>query len=130
MKTFITMHALIEYKGKYLILQRANDRSNPGYWNCVTGHIKEKENVEQTALREVKEETNLDGEIIKIGEPLIHYNRDQRWIILAYLIKVSDISNLRIDSRELQDYKWIEKDSDMVCKYKGFEETLKVLGIL
>lgn len=130
MKTLITMHALIEYQGRYLILQRADNRSNPGYWNCVTGHVKEEESVEETALREVKEETNLDGEIIKIGKPLIHFNKDQRWVILAYLIEVSDLSDLQIDRNEIQDYEWIEKDNEMVSKFKGFEETLKVLGIL
>jgi 8-oxo-dGTP pyrophosphatase MutT (NUDIX family) len=124
------MHALIQYKDKYLILQRADNRSNPGYWNCVTGHVKEKETVEETAIREVKEETNLYGEIIKTGGPFIHYNKDKRWVIFVYLIKVKDISNLKIDTNELQDYKWINKNDEMVSKYKGFEDTFKILGIL
>ncbi|MDD3474687.1 MAG: NUDIX hydrolase [Candidatus Dojkabacteria bacterium] len=130
MQTLITMYALIQYKDKYLILQRADNRSNPGYWNCVTGHVKEKESVEETAIREVKEETNLDGEITKTGEPFIHYNKDKRWVIFAYLVEVKDISNLKIDTNELQDYKWINKNDEMVSNYKGFEDTLKILEIL
>lgn len=129
MKTLITMHALIVYKDKYLVLQRANNRSNPGYWNCVTGHVKESESAEETAIREVKEETNLDGEIIYTAEPLIHYTKDQRWIILAYLIKVDDVSNLKIDAKESQAYKWIEKDDKMIVEYKGLEETMKILKL-
>jgi len=128
MRTLVTMHALIVHKDKYLVLQRADNRSNPRYWNCVTGHIKEHESAEETALREVKEETNLDGEIVKTAEPLIHFTKDQRWIILAYLINVNDISNLKIDTNESQAYKWIEIDDEMVKEYKGLEETIKILN--
>ena len=128
MRTLVTMHALIVHKDKYLVLQRADNRSNPRYWNCVTGHIKEHESAEETALREVKEETNLDGEIVKTAEPLIHFTKDQRWVILAYLINVNDISNLKIDINESQAYKWIEIDDEMVKEYKGLEETIKILN--
>jgi len=128
MRTLVTMHALIVHKDKYLVLQRADSRSNPRYWNCVTGHIKEHESAEETALREVKEETNLDGEIVKTAEPLIHFTKDQRWVILAYLINVNDISNLKIDTNESQAYKWIEIDDDMIKEYKGLEETIKILN--
>jgi len=128
MRTLVTMHALIVHKDKYLVLQRADSRSNPRYWNCVTGHIKEHESAEETALREVKEETNLDGEIVKTAEPLIHFTKDQRWVILAYLINVNDISNLKIDINESQAYKWIEIDDEMVKEYKGLEETIQILN--
>ena len=128
MRTLVTMHALIVHKDKYLVLQRADNRSNPRYWNCVTGHIKEHESAEESALREVKEETNLDGEIVKTAEPLIHFTKDQRWVILAYLINVNDISNLKIDTNESQAYKWIKIDDDMVKEYKGLEETIKILN--
>jgi len=128
MRTLVTMHALIVHKDKYLVLQRADNRFNPRYWNCVTGHIKEHESAEETALREVKEETNLDGEIVKTAEPLIHFTKDQRWVILAYLINVNDISNLKIDINESQAYKWIEIDDEMVKEYKGLEETIQILN--
>jgi ADP-ribose pyrophosphatase YjhB (NUDIX family) len=130
METLITMHALVEYDGKYLIMQRANHRSNPGYWNCVTGHVKEDENVETTAIREVKEETNLDGEIIKTADILVHNTKDQRWVVLAYLVKVNDITNIKIDESESQAYKWIEKDDEIVHKYEGLKETLRILDLL
>lgn len=124
------MHALVEYDGKYLIMQRANHRSNPGYWNCVTGHVKEDESVENTAIREVKEETNLDGEIVKTAEPLVHNTKNQRWVVFAYLVKVNDITNLKVDENESQAYKWIEKDDEIVNKYEGLKETLRILNLL
>ena len=129
MQTYLTIHALIKHKNKYLILQRADHRSNPGYWNCVTGHIKERETGEEAAIREVKEETNLDAKITKTAEPLIHFTKDQRWIILAYLLETDDISDMKIDENESKDFKWIERNDEMVSEYKGLEETFRVLGI-
>lgn len=129
MQTLITMYALIQYQDKFLILQRADNRSNPGYWNCVTGHIKEKETVEEAAIREAKEETNLDVAIVKTAEPFIHIQNDKRWVIFAYLVKVEDISNMKIDDRESKDFKWIKKNDEMVNRYKGLEETFRVLEI-
>lgn len=130
MQTLITMHALIKHKNKYLILQRADDRSNPGYWNCVTGHVKEKESVEETAIREVKEETNLDGVIIKTVDPFVHMQNEKRWIIFPYLVEVENISNIKIDDRESKDFKWIEIDDPIISQYKGIEDTFKSLELI
>ncbi|HKM20221.1 MAG TPA: NUDIX hydrolase [Candidatus Dojkabacteria bacterium] len=130
MQTLITVHALIQYEDKYLVLKRSAHRSNPGYWNCVTGHIKEYESGEETAIREVKEETNLEGTIVKTAEPFVHMAGERRWIIFAYLVHVEDISNLKIDSNESEEYRWITKEDQMIKEYKGMEDTFKLLGIL
>ena len=124
------MYALIQNEDKYLILQRADDRSNPGYWNCVTGHVKENESVEETAIREVKEETNLDGKIVKTAEPFVHFQEDKRWIIFSYLINVKDISDMIIDSKEAKNFKWIGSGDTIIYKYKGIEDTFKSLNLL
>ncbi len=41
-----------------LLLERAD---RPGYWQSVTGSVHEGETLEQTAIREVAEETGLDA---------------------------------------------------------------------
>jgi dATP pyrophosphohydrolase len=41
-----------------LLLERAD---HPGYWQSVTGSQDESETLEQTAVREVREETGLDA---------------------------------------------------------------------
>jgi dATP pyrophosphohydrolase len=43
---------------KVLLLERAD---HPGYWQSVTGSQSEGETLEQTAIREVREETGLDA---------------------------------------------------------------------
>ncbi len=130
MKTFVTVHALaVNDSGEYLVLQRATHRRNPGAWNCVTGYLQDRESAEEAALRELVEETNLEGEIIKTTEPFWIEDGDVRWVIISSLIKVSDTSEMIIDSNESQNYKWIKLDDEIVEKSEGLKSSLRELGI-
>ncbi|MEJ2244354.1 MAG: NUDIX hydrolase [Candidatus Bathyarchaeota archaeon] len=64
-----TAAAIIEYPdGKILLIKRGG-RVFRGYWALPGGRVEPKETVEQTVVREVKEETGLDVAILeKIGE--------------------------------------------------------------
>ena len=95
MKTYMTVHVIAMKDGKFLLLQRAKHRTNPGTWNVVTGHVREKESAEDAALRELKEETNLEGKLVKTGEPFWVDQGDIRWIVVPSLINTDDISHLR-----------------------------------
>lgn len=103
MQTYVTIHALVQYQDKFLILKRASHRFNPGYWNCVTGHIKEYESVEEAVSREVLEETGLNGTIIRVAKPFVLMSGEKRWIT---------------------------QEDEIVTKYKGIKDTLKLLEIL
>ncbi len=131
MKTFVTVHAVaVNNAGEYLVLQRANHRSDPGLWNFATGFIQDRESAEEAALRELKEETNLEGEIVKTTEPFwVDINR-KRWVIIASLIKVSGTSQLKIDENESKAYKWIKPDDPIVSQSKGLEASFKELGMI
>jgi len=43
----------------YLILRHKRKGTKGGHWDLPKGHVEENESEHQTALREVKEETNL-----------------------------------------------------------------------
>jgi len=48
-----------------LLLRRAPARPLPGLWQCVTGSIEPGERVAAAALRELAEETGIDGDVIE-----------------------------------------------------------------
>lgn len=131
MKTFITVHAVaVNNAGEYLVLQRADHRSDPGLWNFATGFIQDRESAEEAASRELKEETNLEGEIVKTTEPSWVDINGKRWVIIASLIKISDTSQIKIDKTESKAYKWIKPNDPIVSQSKGLKASFRELGII
>src|SRR3989344_9224133 len=130
MKTYITVHAVaVNGKNEYLVLQRAKHRISPDTWNCVTGYILDRESAEEAALRELKEETNLEGKIIKTTEPYWVNDKDVRWVVIPSVIKIEDASKLKIDMTESQCYRWIKADDPIVDQSRGLKASLMKLGI-
>ena len=130
MKTYSTVHVVAtDGNDNYLILQRAEGRTNPGIWNVVTGYIKERESAEEAALRELKEETNLEGEIIKTTEPAWNDIGDIRWIIVTSLIKVNNLDQLKIDPGESQNFRWIKSSDPIIETSVGMKLSFTTLGL-
>jgi dATP pyrophosphohydrolase len=59
--TMIEAHIFKETENgiEFLLLKRADNQVYPGLWQMVTGKIKDNEKAFETALREIKEETDL-----------------------------------------------------------------------
>ena len=55
---------VIRNQGKYLIMRRSNSNSSSGKWAFLGGKIKDQETPYEAVKREIKEETNLDAEIL------------------------------------------------------------------
>ena len=131
MKSYITVVGVVQHKDKILLLRRTMDRKvYPGLWQPVTGAIKNHEAVEDAVLREVKEETCLDGEIIKAGEIFEMKAIGDRNIILTFLVKVNS-TKVTIDPKEHIDFRWVLPiDYDAVKCHNGVKEDLLSLGLL
>ncbi len=64
-----TTVAIVEFPDRRILLIKRRTIPFKGYWALPGGRVEAGETVEQTVVREVKEETGLDVEIIrKIGE--------------------------------------------------------------
>ncbi len=130
MKTYTTIHAIARNsQGQYLILQRASHRTSPGKWNFVTGYIQERESAEDAALRELKEETNLEGDIIKTSVPWWRDHDGKRFVIVSSLIEVKNEQDLRIDAGESQAYQWVSVDDDIVKDSSIMQEDFLKLNL-
>lgn len=55
---------LVEHKGKY-ILGKRNKKNYLNFWVIPGGKVEWGENLEQAGIREFKEETNLDIEVVR-----------------------------------------------------------------
>jgi len=116
--------------GKILLIKRKHE-PNKNTW-CPPGGFTEKsinEPVEECCIREVKEETNIDIEIIKKLDILKFYNKikNRNEEIHIFLCKPKSIEIIVDD--EISDAKWIDLNEinsfnlipgffDFISKYK------------
>lgn len=123
----LTIKAVVLNKNnEVLILKRAkNDLFNGGKYDLPGGHIEENESLEDSIIREIKEETGLDavfGEIIDVVEfpqnsPL--FKEEKRGIrCICYV----NSDKVRLSS-EHSKYKWIpiKKATEKFSQEDGFE---------
>ena len=79
---------LVEHEGKFLLGER-NKKNYFGYWIIPGGRVDYGETIEEAAHREIKEETNLDVELIKlIGyKEIINLPGDYHHLVFFHLAK-------------------------------------------
>ena len=88
LKPRIGSAVLVENNGKYLLGER-NKKNYNGYWIIPGGGVKFGETLQEAAIREIKEETNLDVEIVKlIGyQEIINLPGDYHSVVFFHLAK-------------------------------------------
>lgn len=97
---------LIQSEGKYLVTKRSEETSSSGYWAFPGGKIEQEENVQEAALREVKEETGLEPEVIRTGESYLNSGELGEWMIFPVLME-SEVREVDMN-HEHSEYRWID----------------------
>lgn len=118
--------ALPRENGKYLVLRRSEKTSSTGKWNFPGGKKKKDENWSEAALRELKEETGLTGEIEREGSGYIGKGELGRWFIRPYLVNVSGEAKL---NHEHDMKKWLRPEKLSELETLGTEKALQDLDV-
>lgn len=90
--------------GKVLLIKQ-----NEGHWGFPKGHVEGNETEEETARREVKEETNLDVEIDSSKRYTMKYYTDKgnlKEVVFFLAKKSSDI--IKPQEEEIAEIKWLD----------------------
>jgi 8-oxo-dGTP diphosphatase len=134
MATYVAVIGVVklddEEEDYILLLKRhARRRTSPNIWQTPSGFMKEGESAEEAILREVKEETSLEGTIKKSGRAFEVVDEWARWIIVPFLI-LAKSDKVVIDTREHSEFRWVRVDdvSSFEC-VKGIDEDLKAVGL-
>ncbi|WP_414837371.1 NUDIX domain-containing protein [Candidatus Nanosalina sp. VS9-1] len=119
---------------RYLIGLRSKD----GYWEFLGGKVEEGENLEEAAIRELNEETDLglsEDEIqsFEVGESY-RSSDDRKYVLNPVLIEIGKkkASKLSQDdlSREHEDFEWIDLHDFYEYETLGQYRALENLGIV
>ena len=128
----IEAHIFREQNGKieFLLLKRSPVQYYPNLWQMVSGKIKENETAYQTALREIKEETNLTP--VKFwAAPTVNsfYSPDNDYICLlpVFAVKVEFNSEVTI-SKEHTEYRWVSpEEAKKLLAWDGQRKSVDVI---
>ena len=102
-------------------------KHNAGHWDFPKGHMEYQEDEFQTAIREVKEETNLDVELFKEYRYEIHYSPKENVdkTVVFFLAKNKSNTLVKQDC-EIQNIGWFEyKVALNILTYDIAKELLK-----
>ena len=82
---------------------------NAGHWDFPKGHVEEGETEVQTAIREVKEETNIDVEVNEKYRYTVEYSPKEDVIKeVVYFLAKNISNNKEAQLEEVSEVQWFE----------------------
>jgi 8-oxo-dGTP diphosphatase len=104
---FIVTAAAMVRDGKVLIAQREAGSHMGLRWEFPGGKLEPDEDPEECIVREIKEELDLDIEVIDIYKVIKFKYEEKDILLLCYLCKILSGKGKPL---ECNDFKWVERD--------------------
>jgi 8-oxo-dGTP diphosphatase len=107
----VVVHAIVEMDGKILLVKRAGDLLESGKWSIPSGYLDRNETIGEGMLRELKEETGWEGEIISLFRVNSNPDRpmeDRQNVAFDFLIK--PLKKTGVPDGENSKIEWIPID--------------------
>ena len=98
-----------------------------GIWGFPQGHVEKDETEYETALREVKEETNLDVKIISDKRYTMNYLTERGSYKQVVLFVANEIrGKIKRQEAEIDDIKWLNyEDALEIINFQNTKDILK-----
>ncbi len=99
--------ACIVHNNKILLVQQKPEGDQPEKWGPPAGHAESEETPVNTAIRETKEETNLDIEILGfVQSGILESPNAKDYVLVFYSAMPKNVSQLKIKEDEINNYVW------------------------
>ncbi|HBQ51252.1 hypothetical protein A3B42_01780 [Candidatus Daviesbacteria bacterium RIFCSPLOWO2_01_FULL_38_10] len=104
----VVVHAIVEMDGKLLLIKRSNELLEGGKWSLPSGFLDRDETAQEGILRELKEETGWEGEVMTLF--MINTNpdrphEDRQNVPLTFIVK--PIRKVGVPDHESTAIDWI-----------------------
>lgn len=115
-----------------IIISQSNDKIETlliqmlsGHWSYPKGHVEKNETEVETAIREIKEETNLDVIIdTRFREITTYSPKPEVLKDVIYFIAFAKTTNVTVQESEVLDYKWV--DINEALNYITYDDDKKI----
>lgn len=114
--------AIVIQGEKILVIQQA-----AGHWGFPKGHVEDGETEVETAIREIKEETNLDVEIDESHRYVEHYSPKEgvEKDVVLFVAKMIG-GEIKAQEEEVQKIKWLSyEEAIQTITYDNSRSVLK-----
>ncbi len=115
---------------KFLIMKRSETEVYPGVWQMVSGTIDGDEKAYETALREIKEEADLEPDEFYIV-PFVNSFYSARWnkvCMIPVFAGYVENPNVKI-SNEHSEFKWVDMDEALkMLAWEGQRTSVKLIN--
>lgn len=102
-------------------------KHNAGHWAFPKGHVEENETEKETAIRETKEETGIESEIISDERFVITYSPKENVIKdVIYFIAKPISASLERQEEEIADLEWVDiEEAEKMITFDDEKELFK-----
>lgn len=102
-------------------------KHNAGHWDFPKGHVEKNETEQQTALREIKEETNLEVKLYSDYRYDTHYSpKENVEKTVIFFLATNITNNYKKQDSEIADIGWYSYDDALkLITYDNSKENLK-----
>jgi 8-oxo-dGTP diphosphatase len=111
LKVTLVASAMVEQAGKYLLVQQARSRRQPGKWGPPGGKPEQGEDLPAAALRETAEETGLQVELTGFIGLLRSGHRDDPNLFVCFAARLLPGQNaqaLQLKEGEISGGRWLD----------------------
>ena len=121
---------IVNNEPEFLVLKRSPEEIYPDLWQMVTGSVRPKEKAYETAVREIKEETNLTPVNLWVVPNINSFylpEDDSVHFVPVFAAEIKGKQAVKISSEHVE-YMWVNKDE--ACGLLAWEGQRKSVEII